>query len=238
MRDALRALGHADVRDVRVGKRHRPRHRCPGRATRRRPASTRCAARCSRTRSSSAGRPRSATSSDASRGRRLPGQQLRPRCPARPRRGRGDRRRPRPAHDAPTSTATTSSSCRAASATATTCAPARWRRTRRSWARSVTAAARGVPVLGICNGFQILLEAGLLPGAMLRNADSPSTASGSTCASNGAATPFTAAAERGRVLRMPIAHGEGNYHAAAGRCWPARGRAAASSSATATRTGA
>ena len=54
---------------------------------------------------------------------------------------------------------------------ATICAAAPWRRIRRSCARSRRAPARGTPVLGICNGFQILSEAGLLPGALLRNAD-------------------------------------------------------------------
>src|SRR5688500_14836024 len=72
------------------------------------------------------------------------------------------------------------------------------------------AAARGVPVLGICNGFQILLEAGLLPGAMLRNADVAFHCEWVGLRVEGAPTPFTAAADRERVLRMPIAHGEGN----------------------------
>jgi phosphoribosylformylglycinamidine synthase subunit PurQ / glutaminase len=75
------------------------------------------------------------------------------------------------------------------------------------------AAARGVPVLGICNGFQVLLEAGLLPGAMLRNADVAFHCEWVHLRVEGATTPFTAAAHRDRVLRMPIAHGEGNYHA-------------------------
>ena len=69
------------------------------------------------------------------------------------------------------SAAPTSSSCPAASRTATTCAPAPSRGSRRSWRRSREFAAKGGPVLGICNGFQILLECGLLPGAMLRNRD-------------------------------------------------------------------
>ena len=67
--------------------------------------------------------------------------------------------------------APTWSSCPAGSRTATTCAPARSRASRRSWRRSTEFAGAGGPVLGICNGFQILLEAGLLPGAMLRNRD-------------------------------------------------------------------
>ena len=61
-------------------------------------------------------------------------------------------------------------SCRAASATATICAPARSRASARSCTRSIAYAKRGGPVIGICNGFQIACEAGLLPGALLRNA--------------------------------------------------------------------
>jgi phosphoribosylformylglycinamidine synthase len=76
-----------------------------------------------------------------------------------------------------------------------------------------TAAAKGVPVLGICNGFQVLLEAGLLPGAMIRNADLAFHCEWVTMRVEGRATPFTATADRERVLRMPIAHGEGSYHA-------------------------
>ena len=50
------------------------------------------------------------------------------------------------------------------------CARARWPHARRSWRAVTDAAARGVPVVGICNGFQVLTEAGLLPGALMRNA--------------------------------------------------------------------
>ena len=59
--------------------------------------------------------------------------------------------------------------CRAASPTATTCAAARWRASRRSWRASCASPRDGGLVLGICNGFQILCEAGLLPGALVRN---------------------------------------------------------------------
>ncbi len=66
-------------------------------------------------------------------------------------------------------------------------------------------------VLGICNGFQILLEAGLLPGAMLRNAGLRFICRHVHIRVETTATPFTSAAERGQVLKVPIAHSEGNY---------------------------
>ncbi len=74
-------------------------------------------------------------------------------------------------------------------------------------------AAKGGPVLGICNGFQILLEAGLLPGAMLRNRTVKFVCAHVNIRVEQTDTPFTSAARRGQVLRIPIAHGEGNYFA-------------------------
>jgi phosphoribosylformylglycinamidine synthase len=71
----------------------------------------------------------------------------------------------------------------------------------------------GGPVLGICNGFQILLEAGLLPGAMLRNRDLKFHCEHVFVRVEQTDTPFTAGAAKGQVLRLPIAHGEGNYYA-------------------------
>ena len=71
----------------------------------------------------------------------------------------------------------------------------------------------GGPVLGICNGFQILLECGLLPGAMLRNRDVKFHCEFVGVRVERTDTPFTAAARAGQVLRLPIAHGEGNYFA-------------------------
>lgn len=74
-------------------------------------------------------------------------------------------------------------------------------------------AERGGPVLGICNGFQILLEAGLLPGAMLRNKGLKYRCEHVHLRVEQTDTPFTSAAKKGAVLRIPIGHGEGNYFA-------------------------
>jgi phosphoribosylformylglycinamidine synthase len=74
-------------------------------------------------------------------------------------------------------------------------------------------AAAGGPVLGICNGFQVLLEAGLLPGAMLRNRSLHFRCEFVHVRVEQRDTPFTVAASAGQVLRIPIAHGEGNYFA-------------------------
>ncbi len=74
-------------------------------------------------------------------------------------------------------------------------------------------AADGGPVLGICNGFQILCEAGLLPGALLRNEGLTFQSHDVHLRVENAETLFTSGYQKGQVLRMPIAHGEGNYHA-------------------------
>ena len=74
-------------------------------------------------------------------------------------------------------------------------------------------AAAGGPVLGICNGFQVLLEAGLLPGAMLRNRSLHFRCEHLHVKVEQTDTPFTLACHVGQVLKMPIAHGEGNYYA-------------------------
>jgi phosphoribosylformylglycinamidine synthase I len=74
-------------------------------------------------------------------------------------------------------------------------------------------ARAGGPVLGICNGFQVLLEAGLLPGAMLRNRDLKFRCEHVYVCVEQIDTPFTQSASRGQRLRIPVAHGEGNYYA-------------------------
>ena len=74
-------------------------------------------------------------------------------------------------------------------------------------------AAAGVLVLGICNGFQILTEAGLLDGVLLRNAGLNFVCRDVHLRVEVAATPFTRGYRPGQVVRMPVAHNEGNYYA-------------------------
>jgi phosphoribosylformylglycinamidine synthase I len=73
-------------------------------------------------------------------------------------------------------------------------------------------AHEGGMVLGICNGFQILLEAGLLPGAMLRNRSLSFICKDVYVTVENAATPFTGRCQPGQVLKIPIAHADGNYY--------------------------
>jgi len=73
-------------------------------------------------------------------------------------------------------------------------------------------AEAGNPLIGICNGFQVLLEAGLLPGAMLRNTEKYKCEYVHARVEQ-TDTPFTNLCARGQVLKIPIAHGEGNYYA-------------------------
>jgi phosphoribosylformylglycinamidine synthase I len=72
-------------------------------------------------------------------------------------------------------------------------------------------AAQGKLVLGICNGFQILCEAGLLPGALIRNRELHFVCDHVKVRVESADTPFTHELKPGSVLRMPIAHAEGNF---------------------------
>jgi phosphoribosylformylglycinamidine synthase I len=71
----------------------------------------------------------------------------------------------------------------------------------------------GKPVIGICNGFQILLESGLLPGAMLRNRSLLFECRTVNLKVENTGTLFTKKYSQGQVIRVPIAHGEGNYFA-------------------------
>jgi phosphoribosylformylglycinamidine synthase subunit PurQ / glutaminase len=73
-------------------------------------------------------------------------------------------------------------------------------------------AKSGGMVLGICNGFQILLEAGLLPGAMMRNSGLRYICRHVYIRVEQTDTPFTNAARQGQILKVPIAHNEGNYN--------------------------
>jgi len=72
-------------------------------------------------------------------------------------------------------------------------------------------AEQGGPVLGICNGFQILTEAGLLPGALIRNRSLQFICGMTRIRVESNQTPFTRKIETGQVLGLPIAHGEGNF---------------------------
>ena len=85
----------------------------------------------------------------------------------------------------------------------------------RSSRRSPAFVARGGFVLGSCNGFQILCEAGLLPGALVRNECLQYRCQSTYLITDNVETPFTRALRPGQVLKMPISHGEGRYYAEA-----------------------
>jgi phosphoribosylformylglycinamidine synthase len=77
----------------------------------------------------------------------------------------------------------------------------------------IAAAGRGVPVLGVCNGFQVLTEAGLLPGALLRNAGIRFVCRDVGLRVENSQSLFTAGYEAGQEIVLPVAHHDGNYFA-------------------------
>jgi len=77
----------------------------------------------------------------------------------------------------------------------------------------IAAAGQGVPVLGVCNGFQILTEAGLLPGALMRNAGIRFVCKEVALRVENSQSLFTSAYSAGQVIRIPVAHHDGNYFA-------------------------
>jgi phosphoribosylformylglycinamidine synthase subunit PurQ / glutaminase len=80
--------------------------------------------------------------------------------------------------------------------------------------RDVVAKAKaGTPVLGICNGFQVLCEAGLLPGILMRNASLKFVCKDVHLKVEQTDTPFTSRYRKDEVIRIPVAHGDGNYFA-------------------------
>jgi phosphoribosylformylglycinamidine synthase I len=77
----------------------------------------------------------------------------------------------------------------------------------------VEAANKGVPVLGVCNGFQVLTESGLLPGALMRNAQLTFVCRSVPLVVENSQSLFTSAYEQGATIHLPVAHHDGNYFA-------------------------
>ncbi|HAU22725.1 MAG TPA: phosphoribosylformylglycinamidine synthase subunit PurQ [Erythrobacter sp.] len=77
----------------------------------------------------------------------------------------------------------------------------------------ISAAGRGVPVLGVCNGFQVLTETGLLPGALMRNASQNFICRTVPLTVENSQTLFTGGYEQGETINIPVAHHDGNFFA-------------------------
>ncbi|MEO1649055.1 MAG: phosphoribosylformylglycinamidine synthase subunit PurQ [Pseudomonadota bacterium] len=77
----------------------------------------------------------------------------------------------------------------------------------------IKAAERGVPVLGVCNGFQVLCESGLLPGVLMRNANQRFVCRTVGLEIVNTSSPYTRGFTKGDVIRVPVAHHDGNYYA-------------------------
>lgn len=77
----------------------------------------------------------------------------------------------------------------------------------------IAAAQKGVPVLGVCNGFQVLCESGLLPGVLMRNAGQRFLCRTVELAVENTTSPFTSGFSNDEIIRVPIAHHDGNYFA-------------------------
>jgi len=75
----------------------------------------------------------------------------------------------------------------------------------------VAKAKKGVPVLGLCNGFQVLTECGLLPGVLMRNAGLKFVCKDVYLRTEAADTPFTQGYAKGQIIRIPVSHHDGNY---------------------------
>jgi phosphoribosylformylglycinamidine synthase len=77
----------------------------------------------------------------------------------------------------------------------------------------IASAGRGVPVLGVCNGFQVLTESGLLPGALMRNTGQRFVCRTVSLEVANTSSPYTAGFAKGETIRIPVAHHDGNYFA-------------------------